>query len=315
LARKLPARLHFNHGGYYYVHRNQWQFLGRDYGDALRQYAGLIAPKDGKMPDLLDRWFGAITVAASTKKTYNIAVKRLKVVFVEFRPEDVRPQHVYEFFTKKEITHSMRSVYRSVLIGAMQLAVREGLVERNLMREIENFNSKARDRYLTDGEFLAIWNNASETMRAIMDICYLTSQRIGDVLSIRYADLKADGIAFEQQKTKARLTVAWSPDLEAAVATARALHQSVKGMTLFHTRQGGKFSYSTIRTWWDRAIKSSGIQNAHIHDIRAKSATDAKKQGVDSMALLGHKSQSVHQRYLRNKESPVVQGIKMVAKS
>jgi hypothetical protein len=43
--------------------------------------------------------------------------------------------------------------------------------------------------------------------------------------------------------------------------------------------------------------------------------TDAKKQGVDSMALLGHKSESVHQRYLRCKDIPLVQGIKKVAKS
>jgi hypothetical protein len=33
------------------------------------------------------------------------------------------------------------------------------------------------------------------------------------------------------------------------------------------------------------------------------------------MALLGHKSESVHQRYIRIKESPVVQGMKKVAKS
>ena len=147
-------------------------------------------------------------------------------------------------------------------------------------------------------------------MRAIMDICYLTGQRIGDVLSIKYSDLSDEGIAFIQEKTSTRLTVAWSPDLRTAVDTAKSLHQSVKGMTLFHTRDGGKYSYSTIQTWWVRAKKYSGIENAHIHDIRAKSATDAKKQGVDSMALLGHKSESVHQRYLRHKESPVVQGIK-----
>lgn len=142
------------------------------------------------------------------------------------------------------------------------------------------------------------------------DLCYLTGQRIGDVLTIKYADISDDGISFVQQKTGTRLTVAWSSDLRTAVDTAKSLHQSIKGMTLFHTRQGGKYSYNTIRTWWDQATERSGIENAHIHDIRAKSATDAKKQGVDSMALLGHKSESVHQRYLRHKDSPVVQGIK-----
>lgn len=307
--------MHENHGAYYYVYRNKWTFLSRDFSDALRLYAGLVAPKTGGMPALLDRYLAQANVAPKTMKTYTVCATRLKVAFEEFQPADVKPQHLYEYFAAKNVTQGMSGQFRSVMIGAMKLAVKEGLVERNLMREVETFSSGKRDRYITDGEYLAIWDNASPTMRAIMDVCYLTGQRIGDVLSIRYADLKESGIAFKQQKTGTELIVEWSPDLEAAVATARALHQSVKGMTLFHTRRGSKFSYSTIHTLWLRAVERSGIENAHIHDIRAKSATDAKKQGVDSMALLGHKSESVHQRYLRNKDVPIVQGIKKVAKS
>jgi integrase len=101
-------------------------------------------------------------------------------------------------------------------------------------------------------------------------------------------------------------------DMRDAVSEARKLHQFIKGMTLFHTRRGTPFSYSTIRTFWDRAIQASGIENAHIHDIRAKAATDAKAQGLDSKKLLGHASESAHLRYLRSKEITVAEPVKIM---
>lgn len=304
--------MHEKHGAFYYVFRNKWTSLGRDYGRALKRYADLIAPKrTGGIPDVIDRWLASKEIAASTRKTYAMVANRLKVAFDEFDPCDMKPTHLYQLLAAKKISDGMAQHYRSVMIGAMQLAVKEGLVERNLMREVEQFTVGKRDRYITDAEYNLIRSNASQTMAAIMSISLLTGQRIGDVLSIRYSDLSEDGIVFEQQKTGARLCVAWSDDLRDAVAVARALHSSVKGMTLFHARSGTKYSYSTIRTWWDRAIAKSGVKNAHMHDIRAKTATDAKKQGIDSKALLGHRSDSAHDRYQRGKETPIVQPVKM----
>lgn len=310
MARKLPVRLHEKHGRFYYVHRNKWVPLSRDYGEALRMYAGLMAPSVGMMPDLLDRYIGGLTVAAKTLKTYTVCAKRLKVAFTAFRPDQVKPSHLYQYLSAKQITPAMSAHYRSVMVGAMQLALRDGLVEQNLMREVEQFSGGKRDRYLTDAEFAAIRKEATETMRTIMDIAYITGQRIMDVLSIKYADLTQEGIFFLQEKTKARLLVEWNPDLTEAVETAKSLHKSVKGLTLFHTRQGKPFSYWTIRTLWNRACKAAKVSNARMHDIRAKAATDAKRQGIDSKALLGHKSEAVHQRYLRDKEVPIVQGVK-----
>lgn len=311
--RDLPKRMHLKHGGYYYVHRNKWTFLARDYGDALRIYAGIIAPKRGGFVALLDRYMAGLTLAPKTLKTYTVVANRLRTAFQEFEPSDIQPHHLYRYLSVKGVSRPMSAHYRSVMVGAMQLAVKEGLVAQNLMREVENFSSGKRDRYLTDAEFRAIRDKATPTLRSIMDLCYCTAQRIGDILAIRHSDLTEDGIAFKQQKTDTRLCVAWSPELEQAVKDAKALHQSLKGMTLLHTRQGTPFKYSTVRTLWDRACKAAKVENAHLHDIRAKAATDAKKQGIDSKALLGHKSDAVHQRYLRGKDVPIVQGLRRVS--
>jgi integrase len=309
--------MHLKHGAYYYVYQNKWTRLSKDYSEALRIYAGLIAPNSNRMPDLIDRFLSLRQLSdkplkPKTYATYCVVAKRLKTAFEAFSPDQVKPSHLYQLITAKQITTGMASHYRSVMIGAMQLGVEEGLIDKNPIKEVKNFVSRSRDRYLTDGEYMAIRDKATPTLKALMDICYLTGQRIGDILSLKLTQLTEDGVVFQQQKTGTRLCIAWNSDLRIAVTIAKALHQCVRGMTLFHTRQGTPFKYSTIRTLWDRAVKASGVKDAHLHDLRAKAATDAKRQGVDSQAMLGHKSEAVHLRYIRDKETPIVEGIRKV---
>ncbi|MDR2925005.1 MAG: tyrosine-type recombinase/integrase, partial [Azoarcus sp.] len=90
-----------------------------------------------------------------------------------------------------------------------------------------------------------------------------------------------------------------------------ALHNTEKGITLFRTRLGRPIRYGTARELWSRATRSAGIGDAHIHDIRAKAATDARAQGLDSKKLLGHASDSAHMRYLRSKEIPVAEPVSL----
>lgn len=309
---KLP-RLHKKHNAWYYVYRNKWKRLSDDYTVALQMYAKIMAPpasKDG-MPALIDRWLVTLSSKSSkTVRSYTGCAKRLSEAFEEFHPSQVKPRHLYEFLDHYKITPSMSAHFRSVMVGVMNLAVREGLVDRNLMREVEHFSGPKRERLITDGEYQAIFEKASPTMRAIMTICYQTGQRIGDVLAIRYADIDEDGITFKQSKTGNRVKVAMTDDLKTAIDSARALHQSVKGLTLFHTRQGTPLAYWTIRTLWGRATSAAKVNDAHLHDLRAKAATDAKAAGQDSKTLLGHASESAHKRYLRSKEIPVAQPVK-----
>lgn len=44
---RLPVRMHLKNGRYYYVHRNRWVSLSRDYHDALVEYARLMRPATG----------------------------------------------------------------------------------------------------------------------------------------------------------------------------------------------------------------------------------------------------------------------------
>jgi integrase len=305
--------MHLKSGRYYYVFRNKWVGLSRDYHDALVEYAKLTRPAQSGMQELLDAFIADIrpTVARSTLRTYACAADKLRSAFREFAPHQVKPMHVAQVLDHHKATPAMANIMRNVLKQAFAQAVRSGLAETNPVRDIKPFKEHKRDRYLTAAEFAAIRAQATPTLAAIMDVCYITGQRIGDVLAIRYADITDDGLYFKQQKTGNRLRVEMTEDLRQAVDAARALHKSVKGLTLFHTRQGKPFAYWTIRTLWNRATAAAGIEDAHIHDIRARAATDAKAQGLDSRALLGHTTEGAHNRYLRSKEVPTVRPVKV----
>jgi hypothetical protein len=45
-----------------------------------------------------------------------------------------------------------------------------------------------------------------------------------------------------------------------------------------------------------------------LNDQRAKSATDAKRQGKNPRALLGHSSEAMTERYIREREIAEVEG-------
>ena len=140
-----------------------------------------------------------------------------------------------------------------------------------------------------------------------MDMAYLTGQRIGDVMKIKYADIADEALYVKQDKTKTRRLIQMTADLDAAIKATRSIHQSVKGLTLFHKRDGSPLAYTTIYGHWRRACKLAGVDavgkgGAHFHDIRANSATDADDAGMDSRTLLGHTTESSHQRYLRSKK-------------
>lgn len=307
-TRPYPRWMHAKHGGYYLVRNNKWKFLGRDLHDALVEYARLTATKnDSPMTALIDRALAdmKLTVAASTYKNYMTCSRRVLEAFEEFTPQQIKPHHIAQFLDDNKATPSMANLLRSFLKSTFKRAVRWGVVESNPVRDIEQFKTQARDRYITVEEFDRIRNNATPTLACLMDLAYITGQRIGDCRHIRYADISDDGVFIRQQKTGARVLIAMTPDLAEVIAKARSLHQSVKGLTLFHRRDGTPIPYNTLYFQWDKARKAAKVEDVHFHDIRAAAATDAKKDGRDSKTLLGHTTDSSHNRYLRDKEVKV----------
>lgn len=306
--RNLPQCVYLKHGAYWYVKKGKWTRLGINLADALKEYARLLTAPESGMDALIDKALPEITHgrAPNTVTQYELAAKKLKNAFIEFRPEQVTPKDVAGFMQLNKGTPNLANRCLSVLRLVMHKALDWGIIDSNPCIGIKRHAEAKRDRYLTDDEYLAIYKAASPAMRPIMAVCYYTGQRIGDVLSIRLQDITPEGILFKQQKTGQRLLVVMTPELQQAVDEAKALPRPVRGMTLFCTKRGGrKYAYRTVRDMWDAAVILSKVEDATLHDLRAKAITDAKNQGKDAQALGGHSTEAMTNRYIRARDTIV----------
>lgn len=311
--RKLPVRMHFKHGRFWYVHRNKWTPLAQEFHFALQEYAKLVSVPNSEFADLCKsvRSDFKERVKPSTFSHYETALKRIEKAFAKVSPSEVDSTLVYEFFSAFKGSPTVINQTRAVFRQVMDLAIREGKAKFNPVAHTKPEKTKQRDRYLSDGEFTDIYEKAPATLRAVMMLLYLTGQRIGDILKIRRADITDNGLYVEQKKTGTKMFIAMTSDLSEAIEHAKKTTDSVKAMTLFSQRNGQPITYRQIWIMWNKACEEAKIANANIHDIRAKAGTDANEDGLDSKKLLGHKTDASHNRYLRSRKVQTVQPVNL----
>lgn len=311
--RHLPARVYFKNGAYWYVEKNKWQRLSSDLASALHRYAELVdATYSGGMSELIDKVLAHIEpqLATNTVKQYKVAAAKLKPILVEFSPSQVLPRHIAQIKLSMASTPNMANRCLSFLRVVFSYAVEWQLCDSNPCIGIKRHAEKKRDRYITDAEFIAIKSAAEHrAIPAIMDLCFLTGQRISDVLSIKNQDISSDCIRIVQQKTKTKLAIAMTDDLAATIHAIRESHPPLKGVDhLLYSRNRDAYAYGTIKDAFERARTSAGIVGVTLHDIRAKSLTDADLQGLNAQKLGGHSDPRMTDRYIRRRRSSPVLG-------
>lgn len=309
--RHLPPCVYAKHGAYYMVKRGKWTRLAADLPTALREYARLQEhAAGGGMQALIEEALPEIVggKAPNTAKLYTLAARKLQDILAEFAPEQVTPRTVAEMRRGLADTPVMANKCLLVLKLVFQYALENGLAEVNPCVGARKYKEHKRTRRVTFEEFHAIRAKAPARLQIVMDLCYLTGQRIGDVLKLERADLHDAGVYVKQQKTGVELTIAWSPELRAAVEEAKAQHGKIARMRLV------PWAYSTVHQDWTRAVLAAGVEHCTLHDLRAMAATETRRQGGNAKGLLGHTSERMTARYLRDSDVPVVSGPALTAK-
>ena len=262
------------------------------------------------MAGLIEEALPAITKnrAANTVSQYAGISAKLKDVFQEFHPKDVKPSDIAElkkaYSDKPNMGNRMLSLIRLIFSYALE----HRIVDFNPALGIKPHPENKRTRLITSKEFSLIYKHASHKLKIIMDVQKLTGQRIGDVLKIKREDLLKEGISFVQQKTGRKLVVKWSEDLNRAVS--RASEVFGEGEYLFNNRNAKQTDYSTLKVMFKEATDKSGVKDARPNDLRAMALTEAEGQGVDPTALAGHSTAATTKRYLRDRKARLVEGPK-----
>lgn len=310
MKKILPPCVYFKHGSYWYVKAKKWHKLGADMSTALAEYGRILGAPVGGMAALVDEALAhhKRDVAPSTFRQYQGAGEILKRKLQDFAPEQVKPRDMVR--VKKDLAEHPNMANRVLTVAriAFNYALAEERVDFNPCVGVAPYKERRRERLISEDEWLAIYAKAGERLQLIMRIQFLTGQRINDVLAIRRSQLTAEGVEFDQGKTKARLTVRWSPDLRSAVNDALSLLGDAPTLTLFRGTTGKAPDYRSVHEQWTRACMEAGVEDARPNDQRAQSLTAAKRQGKNPTALAGHTSTQMTTRYLRGRERPEVEG-------
>lgn len=306
----MPARVYPSKGWWFFVPKNgPWVKLAKldDKAGALRAYAALVdgLPTVGTVAELLDRYCRDVlpTKAPKTAKDQARQAVVMRSVFGHMPLAKVQATDIAAYL---DADPSKVAANRNIalLSHAYTKAIRWGLCQVNPCRGVERNKEKPRDRYVTHEEFVAVLEAAPPVIQVLMGLAYLTGQREGDLIRLRRNATSAEGIAFQQGKTRKKLVVSWTPALAFVIEQASKLPATGIGSLWLVCQLDGKpYSESGIQTAWQKHIRKcheTGLieERFTFHDIRAKAGSDAKDG-----RLLGHMDPRTLRRiYMRKAE-------------
>lgn len=153
--------------------------------------------------ELLDR-YAAEVVPAKAPKTQqsNIpAIKRLKAVFGHMPLETLKPKHIYQYLDKRGARVAAKREIE-VLSHTYTKAIEWGLAEAHPIKgKVIRAGTPPRTRYVEDWEIVEALSVAGPVLRAYISIKLLTGLRRADLLGLRMADIREDGIHVAPRKT------------------------------------------------------------------------------------------------------------------
>lgn len=241
-------------------------------------------------------------LAPRTARDYARHIGHLKARFghliaSELKPRDFGP-YIQERAGKKGEVQRCRSL--AVLSAAFTQAVSFWyLLDHNVLRDVKRPKRPPRDRLIEDWEFKAIRAGAPLRVQLMMDLALRLGQRQGDLLNLKWADIKDGSVNLQQGKTGKRLAIEISPDLKRVFGKCWMLPN--RGEYVITRKQGGRYTSEGFRALWQRTmnayVRRGGVRGT-FHDIRALCATKCKTP-EEAMKLLGHTNISMTLRVYR----------------
>lgn len=309
--KHLPRHMMQRRGAYYYVLAGQWSPLGKDYGEALRLWAdleGREVPKGRTVTDALAYYIIARTpdLAPKTLESYAVSQRKLIEQFGAMPLDALKPEKVTAYLrTAKSKVSANRD--RALLSAAYRWVSGEGWLKdanHNPARVRRN-PEKARKRYVTDAELEALLSKATPKLALMIELSYITGIRKGDLLRLRLADAREDGLHVTQGKTGTRQVFQWTDGLLRLVEAAKGLRRTVASLWLFPSERkpGEAMTALALRTAWERTRKAAGVTDVRWHDLRRKAGSDAA--AGEAQAMMGHADARTTHRHYRAKPSVV----------
>jgi len=238
-------------------------------------------------------------LAPRTQIDYRRHLAKLRSVYGTAIAGELRPKDFGPFLDVKR-GKWQRVKQLAVLSAAFTQAVSFWYwLPSNVLRDVKRPKARPRDRLVTAEEFAAVRALAPYRVRLAMDLAVMMGQRQGDLLSLKWADIRDMEIHVYQAKTGKRLAIGVTPDLEAVLDKCWQLPN--RSEYVLTRRYGGRYTGEGFRAMWQRNMRKyikSGGTRFTFHDLRALAATRCPTPEI-AMRLLGHTNIAMTMRVYR----------------
>ncbi len=344
----LPSRWKHYHNAYYYMvppgleayWEGKKQFrLGKTLPEAYKAWSERLGMLDkaATIGQLLDRYALEVIPAkrVTTQRQDQRVIRPVRAVFGDMPLTAIKPSHIYTYYEKRKRkgppdrhgkpTGGPRTAKQEIalLSHAYTKAVQWGYLDRHpFKKEVRIETGKARDRYVEDWEILECLmldarrkKGSVKLVQAYIKLKLLIGLRCADILRIREADIREDGIYSATSKTGKPRVFTWTEELRLVVADIRALRPVHSLTWLFCTRRGRCYvdPETGLHSGWDsmwqrfmeRVLDETKVEERFTeHDLRAKCASDAETL-EHAQALLAHADSRITKRVYRRKPERV----------
>jgi integrase len=315
--------MHVKDGRYYHVSSTlprKWTALGDDLNEARRKWAELesepVGADDKTFSVVAKRYMREVlpNLAPQTQRDYTQYHALLEKVFGATAIDDIRPVDIAEYLRVRGETSKVRANREKALFSTIFNHARTwGYTSiTNPYTGVKGHKEKARDRYVSDDEFAAVWAKAHPTVQDAMDLALCTGQRPADVLKIVVGDIAGGMLSVAQNKTGKKLRIAVVGELAEVIARIMAKPRNRKNPALLQDPNGQRLTYCALRSRFDKARDDAKV-SFQFRDLRAKAATDTEDLG-HAQKLLGHKNRSTTEIYTRERRGEVVRPLERKSK-
>nr|WP_315228800.1 tyrosine-type recombinase/integrase [uncultured Limnohabitans sp.] len=352
---KLPTYMYKKGRAFYYgppVNNGprRWTRIGYTWAEAIVEYERLVGVENSKgmmLSDMLDAYImhhaKRISVVLSnpqaklkplkqtTFEEYVGCVNRLKMAFKQYPSNKVERKDVNAYLKNRVIdglgvVRANREI--AVLSAAYSWAINDAnwcdLVTFNPCIGVPRHKESAREIYVSDEMFLDLLNepSLSSSVKNVVRLMLLTSQRVGDLLAAKLSDVRTrrDGLQIlrlTQSKTGVTVEIAVVDDLKLLIEERVACDYAQVDNILVN-KSGREMSYENLQSQWQRFRKKKRSENSNIdftlHDFRGKSATDAYESGrslAEIQSMLGHRNASTTDKYLKRLSKRLSQPVRL----
>jgi len=154
-----------------------------------------------------------------------------------------------------------------------------------------------RIRYLTQEEAEQLLKACPAHLRPIVETALNTGMRKGEILSLKWSQIRDGWIYLEETKSGKGRPVPLN-DAQISVFGELRARQQLRSPFVFCDDKGRPFG--NVQKSFDSALKRAGIYDFHFHDLRHTCASWMVMAGADLVAVqkqLGHSSIKTTMRY------------------